>query len=78
MTLLQNLQDQVATMSDRSETLNLIKSVMSQYVKDMKLEEKVRQSVIDVSWYWLKCSVLLMQIVSNLTGGFFFCSRNNQ
>lgn len=49
MTLLQNLQDQVATMSDRSETLNLIKSVMSQYVKDMKLEEKVRQSVIDVS-----------------------------
>ncbi|XP_054372487.1 SUN domain-containing protein 1 isoform X3 [Molothrus ater] len=40
MSLLQNLQDQVATMSDRSETLNLIKNVMSQYVKDMKLEEK--------------------------------------
>lgn len=43
MSLLQNLQDQVATMSDRSETLNLIKNVMNQYVKDMKLEEKVRQ-----------------------------------
>uniref|UniRef100_A0A8C3QZF2 Sad1 and UNC84 domain containing 1 n=1 Tax=Cyanoderma ruficeps TaxID=181631 RepID=A0A8C3QZF2_9PASS len=40
MTLLQNLQDQVATMSDRSETLNLIKNVMNQYVTDMKLEEK--------------------------------------
>ncbi|NXU04969.1 SUN1 protein, partial [Buphagus erythrorhynchus] len=40
MSLLQNLQDQVATMSDRSETLNLIKTVMSQYLKDMKLEEK--------------------------------------
>ncbi|XP_030912382.1 SUN domain-containing protein 1 isoform X2 [Geospiza fortis] len=40
MSLLQNLQDQVATMSDRSETLNLIKNVMSQYIKDMKLEEK--------------------------------------
>ncbi|NXB86424.1 SUN1 protein, partial [Vidua chalybeata] len=44
MSLLQNLQDQVATMSDRSETLNLIKNVMSQYLKDMKVEEKVRQS----------------------------------
>ncbi|XP_014108060.1 PREDICTED: SUN domain-containing protein 1 isoform X2 [Pseudopodoces humilis] len=40
MSLLQNLQDQVATMSDRSETLNLIKNVMTQYLKDMKLEEK--------------------------------------
>ncbi|XP_053813577.1 SUN domain-containing protein 1 isoform X2 [Vidua chalybeata] len=40
MSLLQNLQDQVATMSDRSETLNLIKNVMSQYLKDMKVEEK--------------------------------------
>ncbi|KAM7007449.1 SUN domain-containing protein 1 isoform 4-T8 [Passerculus sandwichensis] len=40
MSLLQNLQDQVATMSDRSETLNLIKNVVSQYHKDMKLEEK--------------------------------------
>ncbi|XP_074409050.1 SUN domain-containing protein 1 isoform X5 [Zonotrichia albicollis] len=40
MSLLQNLQDQVATMSDRSETLNLIKNVVSQYLKDMKLEEK--------------------------------------
>ncbi|XP_063270570.1 SUN domain-containing protein 1 isoform X2 [Prinia subflava] len=40
MSLLQNLQDQVATMSDRSETLNLIKNVMSQYIQDMKLEEK--------------------------------------
>lgn len=49
MSLLQNLQDQVATMSDRSETLNLIKNMMTQYLKDMKLEEKVRQSVIDVS-----------------------------
>lgn len=49
MSLLQNLQDQVATMSDRSETLNLVKNVMSQYLEDMKLEEKVRQSVVDVS-----------------------------
>ncbi|XP_057891138.1 SUN domain-containing protein 1 isoform X6 [Melospiza georgiana] len=40
MSLLQNLQDQVATMSDRSETLTLIKNVVSQYLKDMKLEEK--------------------------------------
>ncbi|XP_039587854.1 SUN domain-containing protein 1 isoform X3 [Passer montanus] len=40
MSLLQNLQDQVATMSDRSETLNLIKNVMSQYLRDMKSEEK--------------------------------------
>ncbi|XP_032929818.1 SUN domain-containing protein 1 isoform X2 [Catharus ustulatus] len=40
MSLLQNLQDQVATMSDKSETLNLIKNVMSQHLKDMKLEEK--------------------------------------
>ncbi|XP_058671978.1 SUN domain-containing protein 1 isoform X3 [Ammospiza caudacuta] len=40
MSLLQNLQDQVATMSDRSETLNLIKNIVSQYLKDMKLEEK--------------------------------------
>ncbi|XP_041893085.1 SUN domain-containing protein 1 isoform X4 [Corvus kubaryi] len=40
MSLLQNLQDQVATMSDRSETLNLIKNVMSQHLEDMELEEK--------------------------------------
>lgn len=57
MSLLQNLQDQVATMSDRSETLNLIKNVMSQYLKDMKLEEKVRQSVVDVSRYRLFCYI---------------------
>ncbi|XP_064529167.1 SUN domain-containing protein 1 isoform X7 [Pseudopipra pipra] len=40
MLLLHNLQDQVAKMSDKSETLQLIKNVMSQYIKDMKLEEK--------------------------------------
>ncbi|XP_050173365.1 SUN domain-containing protein 1 isoform X4 [Myiozetetes cayanensis] len=40
MLLLHNLQDQVAKMSDKSETLKLIKNVMSQYLKDMKLEEK--------------------------------------
>ncbi|XP_017668938.1 PREDICTED: SUN domain-containing protein 1 isoform X5 [Lepidothrix coronata] len=40
MLLLHNLQDQVAKMSDKSETLKLIKNVMSQYIKDMKLEEK--------------------------------------
>ncbi|XP_027512351.1 SUN domain-containing protein 1 isoform X5 [Corapipo altera] len=40
MLLLHNLQDQVAKMSDKSETLMLIKNVMSQYIKDMKLEEK--------------------------------------
>ncbi|XP_075371791.1 SUN domain-containing protein 1 isoform X5 [Mycteria americana] len=40
MLLLHNLQDQVAQMSDKSETLKLIKNVMGQYLKDMKLEEK--------------------------------------
>ncbi|XP_029813772.1 SUN domain-containing protein 1 isoform X5 [Manacus vitellinus] len=40
MLLLHNLQDQVAKMSDKSETLKLIKNVMSQYINDMKLEEK--------------------------------------
>ncbi|XP_064376286.1 SUN domain-containing protein 1 isoform X2 [Dromaius novaehollandiae] len=40
MLLLQNLQDQVAQMSDRSEILTLIKNVMSQHLKDMKEEEK--------------------------------------
>ncbi|XP_064009791.1 SUN domain-containing protein 1 isoform X2 [Pogoniulus pusillus] len=40
MLLLLNLQDQVAQMGDKSETLNLIKNVMSQHLKDMKLEEK--------------------------------------
>lgn len=47
MLLLHNLQDQVAQMSDKSETLKLIKNVIGQHLKDMKLEEKVRQSVID-------------------------------
>ncbi|NWW46281.1 SUN1 protein, partial [Pedionomus torquatus] len=42
MLLLHNLQDQVAQMSDKSETLKLIQNVMSQHLKDMKLEEKVR------------------------------------
>ncbi|KFZ60699.1 SUN domain-containing protein 1 [Podiceps cristatus] len=40
MLLLRNLQDQVAQMSDKSETLKLIKNVMYQYLGDMKLEEK--------------------------------------
>ncbi|XP_021395393.2 SUN domain-containing protein 1 isoform X1 [Lonchura striata] len=40
MSLLRNLQDQVAKMSDRSEILNLIKNVMSQDLKDMKMKEK--------------------------------------
>ncbi|XP_042654338.1 SUN domain-containing protein 1 isoform X7 [Tyto alba] len=40
MLLLRNLQDQVAQMNDKSETLKLIKNVMGQHVKDMKLEEK--------------------------------------
>ncbi|KFV02161.1 SUN domain-containing protein 1 [Tauraco erythrolophus] len=40
MLLLRNLQDQVAQMSDKSETLKLIKNVMAQHLKDMKLEEK--------------------------------------
>ncbi|XP_068765155.1 SUN domain-containing protein 1 isoform X12 [Struthio camelus] len=40
MLLLQNLQDQVAQMSDRSEILTLIKNVMSQHLTDMKEEEK--------------------------------------
>ncbi|KAM9261848.1 SUN domain-containing protein 1 isoform 8-T10 [Cariama cristata] len=40
MLLLYNLQDQVAQMSDKSETLNLIKNVVGQHLKAMKLEEK--------------------------------------
>ncbi|XP_040976313.1 SUN domain-containing protein 1 isoform X4 [Aquila chrysaetos chrysaetos] len=40
MLLLHNLQDQVAQMSDKSETLKLIKNVIDQHLKDMKLEEK--------------------------------------
>ncbi|XP_063201376.1 SUN domain-containing protein 1 isoform X7 [Chroicocephalus ridibundus] len=40
MLLLRNLQDQVAQMSDKSETLKLIQNVMGQHLKDMKLEEK--------------------------------------
>ncbi|NWZ46799.1 SUN1 protein, partial [Haliaeetus albicilla] len=44
MLLLHNLQDQVTQMSDKSETLKLIKNVIGQHLKDMKLEEKVRQS----------------------------------
>ncbi|XP_030316056.1 SUN domain-containing protein 1 isoform X5 [Calypte anna] len=40
MLLLHNLQDQVAQMSDKSETLILIKNVMSQHLKDVKLEGK--------------------------------------
>ncbi|KAM6121741.1 SUN domain-containing protein 1 isoform 2-T3 [Phoenicopterus ruber ruber] len=40
MLLLHNLQDQVAQMSDKSETFKLIKNVMDQHLKDMKLEEK--------------------------------------
>ncbi|NXC51446.1 SUN1 protein, partial [Penelope pileata] len=42
MLLLHNLQDQVAQMGDRSEILKLIKNVMGQHLKDMKLEEKVK------------------------------------
>ncbi|KFV62301.1 SUN domain-containing protein 1 [Dryobates pubescens] len=38
MVLLLNLQDQVAQMSDKSKTLNLIKSVIDQHLKDLKLE----------------------------------------
>ncbi|XP_009466043.1 PREDICTED: SUN domain-containing protein 1 [Nipponia nippon] len=40
MHLLHNLQDQVAQMSDKSETLKLIKNVMGQHLENMKLEEK--------------------------------------
>ncbi|XP_075624104.1 SUN domain-containing protein 1 isoform X4 [Balearica regulorum gibbericeps] len=40
MLLLHNLQDQVAQMSDKSETLKLIKNVMDQHLKEMKMEEK--------------------------------------
>lgn len=42
MVLLQNLQDQVSQMSDKSETLKLIKNVMGQHLQDMKSEDKVR------------------------------------
>ncbi|XP_064887637.1 SUN domain-containing protein 1 isoform X16 [Columba livia] len=40
MVLLQNLQDQVSQMSDKSETLELIKNVMGQHLQDMKSEDK--------------------------------------
>ncbi|XP_047918232.1 SUN domain-containing protein 1 isoform X7 [Anser cygnoides] len=40
MLLLHNLQDQVAQMGDRSEILTLIKNVMDQHLKEIKLEEK--------------------------------------
>ncbi|XP_065501351.1 SUN domain-containing protein 1 isoform X2 [Caloenas nicobarica] len=40
MVLLQNLQDQVSQMSDKSETLKLIKNVMGQHLQDMKSEDK--------------------------------------
>lgn len=42
MVLLQKLQDQVSQMSDKSETLELIKNVMGQHLQDMKSEDKVR------------------------------------
>ena len=42
MLLLRDLQDQVAQMSDKSETLKLIKNVVGQHLEDMKLEQKVR------------------------------------
>ncbi|XP_075292834.1 SUN domain-containing protein 1-like [Opisthocomus hoazin] len=40
MLLLQNLQDQVAQKSDKSETLTLIRNTMNQHLQDMKREEK--------------------------------------
>ncbi|XP_071427443.1 SUN domain-containing protein 1 isoform X5 [Pithys albifrons albifrons] len=40
MLLLHNLQDQVPKTNDKSETLSLIKKVMTQYLEEMKLEEK--------------------------------------
>ncbi|XP_053936054.1 SUN domain-containing protein 1 isoform X7 [Cuculus canorus] len=40
MLLVHNLQDQVVQMSDKSETLKLIKNVIDQHLKDMKLEGK--------------------------------------
>ncbi|XP_014801714.1 PREDICTED: SUN domain-containing protein 1 isoform X4 [Calidris pugnax] len=40
MLLLHGLQDQVAQMGDKSETLKLIQNVMSQHIKDMKSEQK--------------------------------------
>ncbi|KFP81402.1 SUN domain-containing protein 1 [Apaloderma vittatum] len=46
MLLLHNLQDQIAQMSDKSETLKLIKNVMGQHLKDVKMEGKVRYYVI--------------------------------
>ncbi|KAM9013485.1 SUN domain-containing protein 1 isoform 6-T13 [Ara ararauna] len=39
MFLLHNLQDQVAQMSDKSETLKLIKNVIGQHLKDMEAEK---------------------------------------
>lgn len=42
MFLLHNLQDQVAQISDKSETLKLIKNVIGQHLKDMEAEKTVR------------------------------------
>ncbi|KAM9555363.1 SUN domain-containing protein 1 isoform 8-T14 [Guaruba guarouba] len=39
MFLLHNLQDQVAQMSDKSETLKLIKNMIGQHLKDMEAEK---------------------------------------
>ncbi|XP_033920984.1 SUN domain-containing protein 1 isoform X2 [Melopsittacus undulatus] len=39
MFLIHNLQDQVAQMSDKSETLKLIKNVIGQHLKDMEAEK---------------------------------------
>ncbi|KAM6407610.1 SUN domain-containing protein 1 isoform 2-T4 [Rhynochetos jubatus] len=40
MLLLRDLQDEIAQMSDKSETLKLIKNVIGQHIKEMELEKK--------------------------------------
>lgn len=65
--LLHNLQDQVAQMGNRNEILKLIKNVMDQHLKDKRLEEKVMISQLLSISETDQSTVLLMQLISNVT-----------
>lgn len=65
--LLHNLQDQVAQMGNRNEILKLIKNVMDQHLKDKRLEEKVTISQLLPISETDQSTVLLMQLISDVT-----------
>lgn len=65
--LLHNLQDQVAQMGNRNEILKLIKNVMDQHLKDKRLEEKVMISQLLSISETDQSTVLLMQLISDVT-----------